>query len=255
METVLEIEKNRTHGGLGELPTFVGLPTKNSARVLSEDASELLNRILSVLNDLTLGVLEAQTREEFVAFRSQVFDDTRKTQKALGSLAKLIVPKPTLDRLVWESFAEMEADLTERGLKKFGAVARDQAIFTVWTLRKINRLLSRIATGGPIAADLKERDQEIGQEFSFYVYWTQFHLECLFSAMRFDKPITPGVLSEICDGLRAVVNAYGLARRGISLRWPSQDDEEMKPYSWGDEDQELLDSSMADLGEMQIEEY
>jgi len=41
MDSVLEIEKNRATGGLGELPTFVGLPTKNSARILSEDTAEL----------------------------------------------------------------------------------------------------------------------------------------------------------------------------------------------------------------------
>jgi hypothetical protein len=255
MDTVLEIEKNRTRGGLGEMSTFIGLPTKNSARILSEDTAELFKGILSVLNNLLLRAIEAQTRNEFITLRSQVFDDTRKTQKAMGSLAKVIVPKPTLDRLVGESFVEMEADLTEHGAKKFGEIARDQAIFTVWTLRKINRLLSRIAEGQPISDDLKEADKEIAHEFSFYVYWAQFHLECLFTAMRFKKPIMPEVLDEICDGLRAVVNAYGLIRRGIDLRWPSQDDETLTPCEWSEEDQELLDSSMSDMEEMEIEEY
>jgi hypothetical protein len=255
MDSVLEIERNRPQGGLGELPTFVGLPTKNSARVLSEEAAELFKAILSVLNDLLLRAIDVQTREEFIALRSQIFDDTRKTQKAMGSLAMVVIPKPTLDRLVWESFSEMEADLTEHGAKKFGVVARDQAIFTVWTLRKINRLLSRIVEGPPISAELKERDKEIAKDFSFYVYWAQFHIECLFAAMRFKKPITPDVLDEICDGLRAVVNAYGLVRQGIALRWPSQDNEEPGTFEWDEEDQELLDSSMADMEEMEIEEY
>jgi hypothetical protein len=255
MDTVLEIEKNRARGGLGELPTFVGLPTKNSARILSEDTAELFKNILSVLNNLLLRAIEAQTCDEFVDLRSQVFDDTRKTQKAMGSLAKIVIPKATLDRLIGESFVEMEADLIEHGAKKFGQVARDQAIFTVWTLRKINRLLSRIVEGGPVSDELKGADREIAHEFSFYVYWAQFHLECLFTAMRFKKPIAPDVLLEICDGLRAVVNAYGLLRRGIDLRWPSQDDETLKPCEWGEEDQELLNSSMADMEEMEVGEY
>jgi hypothetical protein len=255
MDSLLEIERNRAHGGLGELPTFVGLPTKNSARVLSEESAELFKAILSVLNDLLLRAIDAQSRDEFVALRGQIFEDTQKTQKAMGNLAMVILPKPTLERLVWESFAEMEADLTEHGSKKYGAIARDQAIFTVWTLRKINRLLSKIVEAAPVSAELQEKDREIAKDFSFYVYWAQFHLECLFAAMRFNKPIAPSILDEICDGLRAAVNAYGLVRQGIALRWPSQDDEGLKPFQWGEEDQELLDSSMADMEEMEIEEY
>jgi hypothetical protein len=77
----------------------------------------------------------------------------------------------------------------------------------------------------------------------------------MLASMRFKKPIHPAVLDELCDGLRAVVNAYGLVRQGINLRWPSGDDCALTPYEWDEEDQGLLDSSMADLGEMETEEY
>ncbi len=254
MDTVLDM-KNRAEGGLGGLPTFVGLPSKKSARVLSEDTAEIFKGIFSVLNNLLLQAIDAQTSDEFVALRSQVFDDIRKTQKAFTNLAKVIVPKPTLDRLVWESFAEMEAELSEHGLQKFGEVARDQAIFTVWTLRKINRLLAKIVQGEKLPQELVARDKEIAREFSFYVFWAQFHLECLFAAMRCNKPVRPEVLDVICDGMRGIVNAYGLLRQGLDLRWPTKDDESLSPYEWDEEDQELLDSSMADMEEMESEEY
>jgi hypothetical protein len=254
METVLDF-KSRAEGGLGDLPAFVGLPLRKTSKELTEDAAEIFRGIISVLNNLLLQVIDAETGEEFVERRSQVFDDVRKTHKALASMAKVILPKATLDRLVWQSFAEMEADLAEHGLKKFGEIARDQAIFTLWTLRRTNRLLSKVIEHGKPSPELIQRDKEIAGEFNFYSLWAQFHLECLFAAMRFNKPIRPEVLDVICDGMRGAVNAYGLVRSGADLRWPTKEDECLTSYEWDDEDQELLDSSMADLEEMEAEEY
>lgn len=256
METVLEF-KNRAEagGGLGDLPTFVGLPSRESSRALPEETARIFKGILSVTNDLLLEAVDAQTAEEFEERRTRVFDDIRQMQRSLSDLAKVIIPKPTLDRLVWQSFSEMEADLSEHGLQKFGEQARDQAIFALWTMRKINRLVSKIAES-KLSPEFISRDKEIAVEFGFYAFWAQFHLECLLAAMRFNRPIRPEVLDVICDGMRGVVNAYGLLRQGIDLRWPSNEDQlVIMPCEWDEEEQELLDSSMADLEVMEAEEY
>ena len=64
--------------------------------------------------------------------------------------------------------------------------------------------------------------------------------------MHFDKAINPEVLTEICEGLRTAVNAYGLIRQGVDLRL-TREEPVIAPYAWDEEDQELLASSMSDM--------
>lgn len=254
MDTVLEIEKNRVSGGLVDQLTFVGLPTKSSARELSGSNEELFKGIVSILNSLLLKAIDAQTSEEFVAARSAVFGDIWKTMRAMSNLARVVIPARTLERLSWEAFAELEADLMEQGLKRFGELAKDQAIFTVWAFRRISRLQAKIIDFGAVPRKMVSKDKELAKEFSFYAAWAQFHLECLAVSMRFNKTIHPEVLETICEGLRAAVNAYGLIRQGLDLRVPPQDDPTLAPYEWTVEDQELLDSSMSGLTAVEVGE-
>jgi hypothetical protein len=254
MDTVLEMEKSQTVvAGLGELPAFVTLPSKSSHE-LSLDVQGVFNKIAEVRTNLILTAIEAQSRDEFTARRTRVFPDVVRTNKAMGSLARVMVPTPTLDRITWQAFAELEAELTEHGTRKFGEAAREQAIFTVWTLRRINRLLSKIIESKPLEGDKAEREREIAKEFSFYLLWAYFHLECLVASMRYDKPIQIDVLDEICDGMRAAVNSYGLLRRGLDLHFAPQP-EPSEDIIWTEEDEQLLASSMDDMASMDIEEH
>jgi hypothetical protein len=253
MDCVLEMEKSRAVGGLGELPSFISLPQKTSHE-LSRDAHDLFRKIVEVRTNLVLPTIEAQSQDEFKQIREQTFDNVVRTNKALGSLARVMVPTATLDRIVWQSFAELEAEFSEHGTKKFGEVAKEQAIFSIWTLRKINRLVSKITEHKGLEKEKVERDQKIAKEFSFYLLWAYFHLECLIAAMRFDKPIQIDILDEICDGLRAVVNAYGLLRQGLDLRFPPGP-EPSEDVVWTEEDEQLLASSMDDMASMDIEDY
>lgn len=254
MDTVLEMEKNRTIvAGFGELPGFVTLPSKSSHE-LSTDAQGVFNKIADVRTNLILTTIEAQSRDEFAKRRGRVFDDVVRTNKAMGSLARVMVPAPTLDRITWQAFAELEAELIEYGTRKFGEAAKEQAIFTLWTLRKINRLLSRIIESDPLEGKKAKKDQEIAKDFSFYLLWAYFHLECLVASMRYEKPIQIDVLDEVCDGMRAAVNAYGLLRQGLDLRFPPEP-EPPEDIDWTEEDEQLLASSMDDMASMDIGEY
>jgi hypothetical protein len=241
----LALERNIS-GGLSDLLTFVGVPSKKSARELSVSAGELFQGIKRVLDNLLLRAIESRTAAEFEATRDAVFPDYYKTVAALSNLARVIVPAQVLDRLAVESFSELEADLREQGLARFGAVARDQAVFTVWTLRKTNRLISMIAAAGPVPEDQRTADKKFAVEFSLNSRYSQFHLDCLIASMHFDKAINPEVLTEICEGLRTAVNAYGLIRQGVDLRL-TREEPVIAPYAWDEEDQELLASSMSDM--------
>ncbi len=243
---VLAFEKNQKVGTVRELLAFVGLPSKAAARELTASASKVFCGVKEVLDGLLLRAIEKRTQAEFVATRNEVFADYFATVLALSNLAKVIVPPTAIERMMWESFSELEADFRDHGLARFGAAARDQAIFTVWTLRKTQALAYKISTAPALAAELKARDEKLIMEYSFFSAWAQFHFDCLVASMRFDKAIHPEVLEEIRDGLRAAVNAYGLIGQGVDLREPSADPP-TGPYVWDDEDQELMNSSMCEI--------
>jgi len=247
MNTATLAVERHIPGGLSDLLTFVGVPSKKSSRELSGSAEELFKGIKTILDTLLLRAVEARTGAEFTTTRDEVFVDYYKTVSALSNLARVIVPPRVLDRLVVESFSELEADLREHGLARFGAVARDQAVFTIWTMRKINRLIGVIAAAKQVPDELMAKDKEIAMEFSVSSRMTQFHLDCLIASMHFDKALNPEVLAEICDGLRTAVNAYGLIRQGVDLRVKTEEPV-IAPYEWDEEDKELLASSMSDMG-------
>ncbi len=234
-------------GGLDNLFGVVGLPSKRSSGdVLFGSTKEVWRGTKAAVDGMLLKCIDAKGEDEFAQRRRVVFPQYARIVQALASLVRVLATDQMVDNLVRESFCELEHDFREQGPERFGSTAADQAIFTVWTLRRTSRLLSDLVGTRPARQDLLERDCKMASDFVTYALWAQFHLDCLVGAIRFDKPIQLAVLPSIEDGLRAAVDAYGLAREGVRLR-------EQVPIApepvveWDEEDQELLDSSMRDL--------
>lgn len=230
---------------ISQLFPFVGLSSKKSSEQLAESTERLFKDISRIVDDILVRSIERRTAKDFVEVRDALFEQYMRTLRAMSDLARIVVPERVLDVLICQSFSEHEAELRDEGLKRFGAAVRDQAIFTVWTLRKIHDLIPRTQGKKPDPAD-KKTDQELAMEFCVSLAFTQFHLDCLSAAIRFDKPLFPEVLDEITDGLRAAVNAYAVLRQGIDLRTPRLEPT-FEAQEWDEEDQELLSSSMHDL--------
>jgi hypothetical protein len=248
MNPALTAERKLAAVSLDKLLALLGLPSKRSTAQLSGATVEIFKSITKVLDDLLKTAIDARTAESFVMARQQVFGDYARSVRALADLARVIIPKPVIQRLMWESFSEIEAELREHGADHFGTPIKDQAMFTVWSLRKTSDLILKIAGSGPVAEQLKQQDAKLAGEFSFCTVWTQFHLDCLLAAIRFDKSIQVEILGDIQDGLRAAVNAYGLARQGLDLRVPPTEPQLARPV-WDEEDEELLHLSMQDIAD------
>jgi len=248
MNPALVAERQSAAVSLDKLLALLGLPSKRSTAQLSGATVEIFKSVTKALDDLLRTTLDARTAEDFVVARKQVFGDYARSVRALADLARVIIPKPVIERLMWESFSEIEAELREHGADRFGAPTRDQAMFTVWSLRKTSDLIRKIVKAGPVAENLRQRDAKLAGEFSFCAAWTQFHLDYLLAAIRFDKSVQVEILNEIVDGLRAAVNAYGLARQGLDLRVPPVEPHLAKP-EWDEEDEKLLRSSMHDMAD------
>jgi hypothetical protein len=72
----------------------------------------------------------------------------------------------------------MEADFRDKGLDSFGSAVRDQALFTVWTLRKISELVTQIVA---IKLDdsKKKNDADYCANFNVNTIQAQFTLDRL----------------------------------------------------------------------------
>lgn len=238
--------------GIGELFAFVNpAPSKTSIKKLPGAAEEVFQGIGKVLDNLMRRAITAKTAEDFDNIRRDVFGSYYRTMSAISNLSREMIPKNMMESLVADSLSELENTFKEEGLARFGVLARDQAVFTVWTLGKISRLAHQMA-GMPLHDSKAGEDRRIAQEFAFFIGWSNFHLDCLRASISHDRIVNPEVLIEICDGLRAVVNAYGLVRQGLDLRSANAELELPFDDSWDEEDQELLDASMRDMAMEEI---
>lgn len=232
--------------GLEDLMALVGLPSQRRSADRLDTQAALLKSIASFIDEMLLRAISAETKAEFIKTRKESFDQYALALTSLARLIRAVVPTPTIERVLNESFCELESEFREHGIERFGVTARDQALFTVWSLRRTGRLIAKVASLGAAPAEFKEKDQQLAASFGGTVAWTQFNLDCLLAAIRHDKVPQLDVLPEIIEGMRAAVNAYGYAREGLELREPQQEPL-IEPYQWDEEDQVLLDSSMREM--------
>jgi hypothetical protein len=250
MNPSLPFPRNLLSPRLGDLLPFVPIIGRRAGRAENReiDADGLLRTLLQAHDGLMQGIIEKRTAEEFRKAREESLPEFSKIISTLAYVAHILKPRLAFGAIAYEALSSLENDFKNEGRDRFGATANDQAIYTVWTLRRIDRLFGEILESGPVSEDLKERDRELAGEFISYSVWSHFHLDCLVTAMRFDRVLQPSVLSEVCDGLRAIVNAYGVVREGLEIRAPRPVDPDLIPeIEPTEEERELLASSMKDM--------
>lgn len=232
---------------LQDLLKLIGLPSEKerslaAAKELSASANEVINTVQSVIDGLVLCTIEQHTRADFEKVRSAVFPSYFTAMRALGDLVKIVVPPQAIERIISESFCELEADFRQPGLS-IGSDLSERAMFTVWTLRKINALSQEITAEPP---NEDAGDACLARNYATHAVWTKFHIDCLVKSMRAQKPIYPEVVDPIRDGLRAAVNAYGWIRQWVDLH-AARAEPELAQVPWDEEDEILLNDSMGDL--------
>jgi hypothetical protein len=251
MDEALSIEAGMIHGGSGTLEgalAFLASRSKKSARQVSAPAHEVFKGIVDATEQMLLTVIETRTEAEFHQVFESALPKYATVAVALSSFAQAMVPRDVINRLTRESICELEADIRDHALAAFGTAIRDQILFTVWTLRKINDVLAQISTVKPAPAQQAE-DQIYCSKFVFFAFRAQLSLDCLQMALRLNRPIYPEVMDGLKDGLRSMVNAYAWARKGLALRLP-MDDANMEPLVSDEEDEQLVRSSMQDMAFM-----
>jgi hypothetical protein len=233
---------------------FLQAPSKESAKTLTVSAEETVKNISLIRQRIISEAIATRTEADFAAHRTAKFSDYVKAIRTISDYASLVMSKSVLAELAAKGFTQLEADFTARGDAAFGRVARDQAIFTLWTFRKIEALLrSKVALKDKnISSADHEADRQLGMECLACVLWTRFHFDCLAVALASGTAIYPEVRDVVVEGLRSAVNAYAYAKRSVRLHVPVQEPV-IAPIEWDDEDRFLLASSMRDMRQESLE--
>jgi hypothetical protein len=220
-------------------------PSKIGEASLVSSDEKLISRLVSVLDSQLLTVLASRDAPEFVRYREEVWPKYLRAIRALSDTMSNLLPDVDLRHKAVT--AVLTADFEKQRGLRFGSNLVEQALFTLWTLEKMRSFAPRIVAAGPPrdeAADVK-----LSQEFHLYSMWAQFHMDCLVAAMKFRRSVPDEIQEKICDGLRAVVNAYAIMKEALALRLPPQVEELFvgETLPWDEEDEMLLASSMRDL--------
>jgi hypothetical protein len=229
------------------LLSFLVSRSKSASRSLTPSASDVLRGCADAVNEILRTAIETRNEAEFDRVFNESFSKYIRLTMAISNFATAVIQKPLREQLVRESICEMEADFRDKGLEAFGATVRDQAMFTVWTLRKINDLTTQI-NAIPMVSARESEDEEFCSNFNINALRAHFSLDCLNMALDDKRAIYPEVLEELVDGMRAMVNAYTWARRGLDIRIPS---EELLPNfsEVDDDDAALMDLSFSEASE------
>jgi hypothetical protein len=230
---------------IGAVGAFFQPFTASETLIRSDE--RLLRELVSVLDRQLLAAVATRSAAEFSSVRERVLLRYIRALHALQDTASNLVSDETIHRIADSVIAELSADL-EKQESRFGRKLIDQTVFTLWTLQKLRALQRQILSAGDVPKEKMAEDSALLCEYQMASWWASFHVDVLFAAIKFDRPICEQIRETICDGMRAVVNAYVIMKDALVLRCPPA--EEGAPATalpWDEEDEQLLASSMRDL--------
>lgn len=231
-----------SHDGPEKALSFLVSRSKGSDRALMPTINDVLKGCDEIVRNILRSAIEIRSGAEFQKFCVSALPKYVALKMAIAQVATL-VPHQVLERLKRESICEMEADFRDNAVEVFGTSVRDQALFTVWTLRKINELVLQIMAL-PVDDSKKKEDAEYCTKFNLNVFVAVFALECLRMAMETSRAIYPEVQDKLTDCLRTMVDAYTWARLAVEARVPMGMAEPLETVpALDDEDRALMDAS------------
>jgi hypothetical protein len=223
-------------------------PTPFSQQKLVRSDERLVEKLVEVLDRQLVAAVDARSAAEFVEIRKRAMPRYVRGLRALQDTVSNLVTPQMLECISDSVTKELAEDLETQREARFGEKLTDQAIFTLWTLRNIRALAEEIVSADKPPEEKRQADNALKHEYVMASLWAQFHLDVLFAAVKLDRPICDEIRDELCDGLRAAVDAFVIMKDALALRQPKQT-EDVTPLNlpWDGEDERLLASSMRDL--------
>jgi hypothetical protein len=209
----------------------------------------LIAQLVFQIQKQILRVLEARNLNEFKRRRDDYFQNYARAVRALSDTMRNFMPREKFIELSNKALEFFTEDFERERGKSFTEELINQTQFTLWTLRRLTSLGSAIDAAGQPPEESRGADAELNKDYRMHSVWSQYHVEITLAAMSLHKTITTEIQHEICEGLRAAVNAYAVGEEALALRTPAMEAPESVVANtvWDDEDEELLASSMRDL--------
>jgi hypothetical protein len=232
---------------IGTLGAFFQSSATSEQKLVRSD-ERLIRELVAVLDRQLIAAVDSRSVSEFCAVRKNVMPRYVRALRALYDTASNLVSDNMLEFISDAIVSELADDLEKQRDSRFGEKLTDQAVFTLWTIQKIRALGHEISAAGDVPRAKRQADNKLIYEYHGHSLWAQFHLDVLFAAMKFDRPICDEIRETICDGLRASVNAYVIMKDALALR--ATQSEQSAPalhLPWDAEDEQLLASSMKDI--------
>jgi hypothetical protein len=212
---------------------------------LGSRETRLISNLISQLDIYLTKAISAGTPAAFDKQREKVWPKYVRSLRALQDTIANFLPESTLEQLRNEAVTALENDFRKSGMERFGPRLTEQAEFTLWTLGKIRTLGKQLFSLEVSDAKRKE-DMRLCQQYHLDSLWSQFHMDCLVAAEKFDISVDENIRESVCEGLRAAVNAYATMRAALALRIPPIERPSVA-LPWDEEDERLLASSMRDV--------
>jgi hypothetical protein len=222
--------------------------SKESAKALTPTAQEVFKGCREEIKSILLLMIAARTRDEHKRQFAEFFPKYMGLSLAISYFASAVVPQSVIERLSRESLCELEADFRDKGVAAFGTTVRSQALFTIWTLRRINEIVIKISATR-LDESKKKEDIEACVHFIVTALRAKMALDCLRVGMDREIAVHPEVSEELMDDLRSMVNAYAWARKGLEIRIPSVEPE-LEAVPMDEEDQQLLETAFVNASEL-----
>lgn len=258
--TAKSIDPDLLPQSIAELRPYVGVADKEDVDI-SLHFNQIFKQLAQITDSLIVTAIEKRGMADFTAAAIGLFNPYMRALRVKSDLLQVVLKNDlqATEQIVSRSLIGMEFSFKDYGAKQFGSALTEQAEFTIFSRRKTASLVWKLFEPETVnhapSAEAQELANTLYPQFALFSAWSQFHLECLTTAIRLNKTIYPDVVPAIVEGLRAEVNAYATAKQMIDLYLPPSAQEDLIPYAWSGLDEELLASSMEDMESEELEEY
>lgn len=222
--------------------------SKESAQAFAPPALEVFKGCRAEIKNILFTIISTRSGNEQRREFARLFPKYLGLSLSISHFVNAVVDRNVVERLSRESICELEADFRDKADAAFGSSVRSQALFTIWTLRKINDVITKIVSAN-LDENKKEDDLAACMQFTVNALRAQMALDSLQMAMDQKIALYPEVSEALVEDLRAMVNAYSWARQGLEVRVQPSDADENVP-NLDDEDNALLNAALSHASEL-----
>ncbi len=214
------------------------------ARLLQRGPARIVTLTLREMEVIVTRLCSSTSKAEFEALRKQSLSDYIHLSYILANTFSLPEGTTVRQAVIQQSIKNVERVIESLGTPLIGSEVVREAIFSIETLGRAYKLVNFIHARGDVQSNQKEKDKELGVNFSSFAIWSQLHLDCLRFIVTHKLVTGKEIQEEILDGMRASVMAYSFVRQGLELRTVREPI--LTDIILGQEDQELLNESLVD---------